>query len=101
MKLEPRGKYPGVKIHLDEKEVEALKVSGQLIGGEPIPNLTVDHPFYRFGQKLSRKIHALMAEHPDLLMPRTPEQIKAELQLEQQKAADKLAKMAEGAKWNE
>ena len=90
MKLEPRGKYPGIKIHLDEVEVKALT--------NPPPS---EIEAFAFTTRLSKKIHALMQEHPDLLLPRTPEQIAAELQLELEKSQAKLAKMAAGGKWNE
>lgn len=90
MKLEPRGKYPGIKIHLDEVEVKALT--------NPPPS---EMEAFAFTTRLGKKIRALMAEFPDLLAPRTEEQIKAELQLELEKSQLKLAKMAEGAKWNE
>jgi hypothetical protein len=86
VKIEKRGKYPGVKVHLDRDEVRVFL--GQMGG---YPDLVA---------KLRREIEKELKEHPDLLEERTPEQIKEELQLELRKAQEKLAKMEQGKQWN-
>ena len=93
MKIEPRGKYPGVKVHLDEKETaEILTVSRAKSQDDDIA-------MCRFVEKLGRKIRDLQAETPTLLEPRTEEEIRAELIEERDKSIAKLAAMDQGQDW--
>lgn len=92
MKVEPRGKYAGVKIHLDREESEALLAACDEFD---TPKMTII--LHTFG----RKIHQKMEEFPDLLEDKTEEQIAEALKLEQEKATLKLARIAEGKVWNE
>lgn len=89
MKIEPRGKYPGVKVHLDEKECEELLQAYE--GGY----IKVNVPHF-FGLKLAKQIKDLLAEEPDLLTPRTPEQVKAILAKEVEKAKMQLDQVNHG-----
>lgn len=90
MKIEPRGKYPGVKVHLDEKECEAVLTDAKK---------TDKKAFLEFGLKLASKIFKLQQEKPNLLDARTDEEIRAELEEERDKAIKKLAAMDEGKDW--
>lgn len=93
-KCESRGKYPGVKAHLDPEECEWLLAC-------------VDSPFdpedamQVFCRDLGKKIRKLMKSEPGLLQPRTHAQIEAELIEEGKKSAKKLAKAGAGLAWND
>lgn len=90
MKLEPRGKYPGVKIHLDEKETrDVLDIDDKASTGKA----------WDFIVKLARKIHKLQNDLPTLLEERTEEEIRAELEEERDKSIAKLAAMDKGKDW--
>ena len=101
MKIEKRGKYAGVKVHLTETECELLmeitacsdELSSTDWNGE---NIAV-----KFASKLGKKISTLLEECPDLLKPRTPEEIKLELENELESATLKLQAMENGGDWKE
>lgn len=93
MKIEPRGKYPGVKVHLDEKECE------ELIKDQALNSVEGERRLAKFGAKLVRKILTLQEESPTLLQPRTEDQIRAELIEERDKSIAKLAAMDQGQDW--
>jgi hypothetical protein len=104
MKIEPRGKYPGVKVHLDEEECqELLKGAADNPGGSKKGNGGfMDHEvriLAGFAVKLARKIRQLQIEMPELLDERTEEQIRKELEIERDKSAKKLAAMDKGKDW--
>lgn len=130
MKLEPRGKYPGVKVHLEAEECEELlkicasycdeflaefgHTSDGLPYGPKNPSQTVGdffgdsgpvHASYhsvKFTKKLVKAMQKLFKEEPDLLKPRSEDQIQAELKEEAAKATMKLAKAGAGAgEWND
>jgi hypothetical protein len=94
LKVETRGKYPGVKIHLDEKEAELLLSAQEGLEDYPLaPGGSLTKPYnivVSLSAKMGQKIKDLLAENPDLLKPRTPEQIKAILAKEAEKAALQL-----------
>lgn len=97
MKIEPRGKYPGIKIHLDEKEVE------EFIGLNPDGKATVVSSGVgeALRKRLRTKVKDLLHEVPWLLKERTSEQIIAELTIEKEKSEKKLAAIAAGKDWKE
>lgn len=94
MKIEPRGKYAGIKVHLDGEEVE--KFLRWVKGGD---TAVINYPI-QFAGKLAKQINSLLSEHPNLLKDRTEEEIKAALLKEQEEATKKLEKIKHGEKWN-
>lgn len=90
MKLEPRGKYAGVKVHLDGEEC------GEIIS---IPPGAKDE-MLSFYISLRKHILKLQKVRPDLLKDRTPAQVEAELKEEAAKATMKLAKAGVAGEWN-
>ena len=95
MHVEPRGKYPGAKVHLNEKECEILLTAKTLDSSDPL------------GRKLKKLLYSLIEaltklrdEEPALLDARTEDQIKAELITERDKAIAKLTAMEKGEAWN-
>lgn len=101
MKIEPRGKYAGVKVHLEEDEVKNLLSGLPQKGSDQVgPGTFVVGTAVKFSHKLATKIRKLANENPNLLSPRTDEEIKAELILERDKAIEKLSLMEKGQKWN-
>ena len=107
MDLERRSKYPGVKIHLEGHECQAyldwleqaklhLKGKGDIKLFETLEELVM----MTYTRQIARLIKKAAKKDPNLLMPRTAEQVKAQLEKEQTKAAEKLARMAGGETWN-
>jgi hypothetical protein len=96
MKLETRGKYPGVKVHLEPDECEIFTACAKSAdAGEFVPitahrKLTVE---------IGRKIIKLQEKEPTLLSERTPEQIAAILAKEVEAATLKLQRMKDGKDW--
>jgi hypothetical protein len=101
MKIEKRGKYPGVKVHLEPDECALLVgVKSVDMGHQPgVKNPSIVAAF-KFTAKLGEKIRKLQADEPDLLEERTLEQIREELELELRKAKEKLEKLNQGQIWN-
>ena len=94
MKIEPRGKYAGVKVHLDGDEAGAfLKWADGKWSTEPNPSLV------KFASKLGGKIQRLIEEIPNLLEDRTEEQIKDALEGDQEKIEKQLAALSGGKDW--
>lgn len=87
MKVEPRGKYGGVKVHLDSDECEMVMSSDSKI------DLT------NFAQKLGKKIKNLLEDEPDMLKDRTEEQVIAILAKESEKARLQLDEIERGKDW--
>lgn len=95
MKIEPRGKYAGVKVHLDGEESQMFLdvYKDHSKGG-------VDYTDgYDFAVKLGKKISKLVGEMPNLLEDRTEEQIKEALTGDAEKIEKQLKAMAKGADW--
>lgn len=92
MKIESRGKYPGVKVHLDPEECELLMNLAQDVALASAP--VKDH--IALASKMGKKILALREEEPTLLEERTPEQIKAILAKESEKARLQLEALNKG-----
>jgi hypothetical protein len=92
MKLETRGKYPGVKVHLDPDEVKLILEHAPVLKGD-IP------PTQEFLRKMAKEIKKLQEKEPTLLDERTPEQIAAILAKEVEAATLKLQRMKDGKDW--
>lgn len=88
MKVEPRGKFGGVKIHLDPEECETLMKSEDFW-----------HPKDEV-EKIIKGMRVLIVKlqkkEPGLLNERTPEQVKAILAKEVEKAKLQLAQVEAG-----
>lgn len=98
MKIEPRGKYAGVKVHLEGEECEELLDIYN--ARNCASDLDKDNLSLRFAIRLGKKINQLLEEEPKLLEDRTDEQIKAALLKEQEESTRKLEKLEKGQKWN-
>jgi hypothetical protein len=94
VKVESRGKYPGVKLHLEPEEVEIILAF-------------TDQPYYEVEaekavsllEKMRKHILKLQEETPGLLQERTPEQIAAILAKEVEKASLQLDRVKKGKDW--
>lgn len=100
MKIEKRGKYPGVKVHLEPDEAKVyiqfakdITTSGQKLKG--------DITYVSLSAKLGTKISKLIEEDPTLLEARTEEEIKHELEVELESAQLKLKALNKGKDWKE
>lgn len=82
MEIERRGKYAGVKVHLDKDEVEQL----------------VENPT-NISLKLQTKLKAALKSDPGLLKDRTPEEIHATLSKEAAESKLKLEAIGKGIDW--
>lgn len=95
MNIERRGKYPGVKVHLDEKETrEVLDVLFKVMVTAPTQRA------FKIVAKMAKLIDLELTKDPSLLDPRTPEEIRAELITERDKAIEKLSRLDAGIVWN-
>lgn len=92
IKCEPRGKFAGIKAHLDEIDCQGLLDAAD-------ESNTIQ--LIAFAKHVAKLIRKLLKEEPNLLLPRTPDQIEAELVEEQKKASKKLAKAGAGLVWND
>lgn len=103
MKIEPRGKFGGIKVHLDAAETtefldrykkhrEAI-LTGQVTQAPQTFN-------FDFSINLGKRIYKLIKEFPDLLDDKSEEKVKIELLLEKEKSEKKLALLASGQKWD-
>lgn len=93
MKIEARGKYAGVKVHLDGEEAKEF-----LQWVEHKVEKT-DTPVIKFAAKLGGKIAKLMKEVPNLLEDRTEEQIQEALTSDAEKIEKQLAAIKKGKDW--
>lgn len=98
MKIEARGKYPGVKVHLDGEEAQMFL---DFIGNQTAIKVTekANPTVAQFATKLGKKVQKLIGEFPNLLSERTPEQIKESLNGDLEKIHDQLAAMSSGKDW--
>ena len=92
MKLEPRGKYAGIKVHLDGPEVENVLSTGD-------NTVEAQEKALIFVKDLRKAIKGEMKKFPDLLTDKTPEQVAEMLVHEAEKAQAKLAALQEGKDW--
>lgn len=98
MKVESRGKYPGVKVHLDPEECQWLL---DLINKKV---KALDAPIHlqvttSLAIHMGQSIRDLIKEQPALLEERTPEQIAAILAKESEKAGIQLNRLKNGKDW--
>lgn len=102
MKIEKRGKYAGVKVHLEPEECEAfLKLHADLVksGKPPMSSIPYTPNYFTIAAKLGSKITKLIEHEPDLLKDRTPEEVKKELENEFESAKLKLDAIHKGKDW--
>lgn len=89
MKLERRGKYPGVKLHLDGEECEKL--------------LSHESPFHGGSGEILlmiyHQVQKAIEDDPTLLEERSEEEIKATLMKEFVESEKKLAHIKDGLDW--
>lgn len=110
MKIEKRGKYPGVKVHLDPAECEKLMEFAKdiqvafLTGNTSSNKLEVELPaldqtsFFSISYKIGKQMNKLISKDPDFLKERTPEQVKESLLKDKEKIEKQLAA---GAGWKQ
>lgn len=100
MKVESRGKYPGVKLHLDPEECEVLMaVETTWINPNAPGSLTKIAIPLNLAMKMGKSIKELLKEQPELLEERTQEQIAAILAKETEKAGIQLNCLKNGKDW--
>jgi hypothetical protein len=95
VKVEKRGKYGGVKIHLDANECYTILGTTAPDADEHVILIVAPAII----SKMSRKITELLEEEPDLLADRTEEEIIAILAKESEKAALQLKQAKSGSDW--
>ena len=96
MKIERRGKYPGVKLHLDGDECKALAHttdSGFLNRPE------FSHISGEMMREIRKAVAKAIKEDPTLLDERTEEEIKATLMKEYVESEKKLKHIKDGLDW--
>lgn len=100
MKLERRGKYPGVKIHLEPEE--CLRVCDQILwfNEQDPPDPGPAHYGSAGLRKLYKLIRKAIAEDSTIFDDRTDDEIREELEVERDKSVEKLKKMKNGEVWN-
>lgn len=98
MKIEKRGKYAGVKVHLDEEECLTYTQFFFAISAG-LAELHAEQPAIKLGVRLGKKITLLLKEEPNLLKPRTDEEIQHELLVELESATQKIAAIKAGGDW--
>ena len=103
MKIEKRGKYAGVKVHLEPDEVEVFLRLDADVAKSPTLKQAIEKEitYFSLSAKLGKKIKHLLIEEPDLLQPRTEEEIKAELENEFESAKLKLEAISQKKDWKE
>lgn len=98
MKIEPRGKYAGVKVHLDEAECQTLLSIYEARGDDS--DFDKDNNSFNFSVALGRMIYKLLQKEPGLFKERSHAQVYDALLLEYEEAMKKLDRMDRGEKWN-
>ena len=93
MKAEARGKYGGVKVHLDGDE------AGVFLAAYRTGGINHVNEAHKFQVKLGEKIDHLLKEIPNLLDDRTDEQIREAMERDLAKIHDQQAAMGEGKDW--
>ena len=97
MKIEPRGKYAGVKVHLGGSESQML-IDMWNGSWDENPHTTQADAF-SFAGRLGMKIYQLLKEHPNLLEDRSEEQIAEALQRDKDKIEQQQLAMKKGKDW--
>lgn len=98
MKIETRGKYPGVKLHLEPEEVQAVVVLSTLDHADDLYQIALPDTLSTL-RKMGLKIQKLLEETPGLLEERTPEQVAAIMVKEIEKQTLQLAALKAGSEW--
>lgn len=98
MKVESRGKYEGVKIHLDAEEAKILLQEVSMLKGAYGDEVNVKTPI-GLARKMGLKIREKLKENPKLLEKRTDEEIAAILVKEVEKASLQLERVKSGKDW--
>ncbi len=94
IKVESRGKYAGVKLHLEPDECEVLLKALNQDHHSPLVESVVP-----LSLKMGKKIKTLLAEDPDLLTDRSPERVAAILVKEVEKASAQLDALRNSSDW--
>ena len=98
MKIEKRGKYGGVKVHLDGEEAEEfLNYFTADKKGVVEGDLLIFPP--KFAVRLGKKIANLVSEFPTLFEDRTEEEIQEALSSDAEKIDAQLKALGEGKDW--
>ena len=98
MKIEARGKYAGVKVHLDGDEAQQFLDLVRLKGEGKQANKAEERAI-TFAHKLGKKIDKLIEEVPNLLEDRTEEQIQASMEKDLDKILEQKKAIAAGKDW--
>jgi len=100
-KVEPRGKYAGVKVHLDGEESKLFLAFVKQPEGQHKFHLDESDPVIKLVSKLGKKIKKLQFEVPTLLEDRTEEEIKKTLLRDQAKIKEQLDAIEAGQDWKQ
>ena len=97
MKIEKRGKYPGVKIHLEPDEVAVLtKLATDFKAiGKPLSDVL---DYFTLSVKMGKKILKQVTADPSMLIERTPAQVTEALLRDKAKIE---AQLAAGEGWKD
>lgn len=96
IKVERRGKYAGVKLHLEPKHCEVFrKWWEQVQAGQDFDTSKIEH----LSEKIGALINELFMEDLTLYQDRTEEQVKETLMKEYVESEKKLTHIKEGLDW--
>ena len=96
IKIEARGKYAGVKVHLDGEEAKEFL---EYVGASDKQLMKKSEKVLKFASKLGAKIEKLVEEIPNLFEDRTEEQIKESMNKDLEKILAQQHAMGEGKDW--
>jgi hypothetical protein len=100
MKAEPRGKYAGLKLHLDENECKQVLdwyKSGAKAGAASIHGVA---PFpTQFVMEIAENVSTMLMKSPDMLKARSQAQIVKALKRDYKKISEQLAQIDKGGDW--
>lgn len=99
MKIEKRGKYPGVKVHLDPDECEAFSSLASYAEKTEILKGTKPLSYLNVAIKIGHKLLKIAKEDPSFIEERTPEQVKESLMKDKKKIEEQLNAMGTGKDW--
>ena len=92
MEADSRGKYAGIKLHLDEKESQAfLDWHTKIKAGQKQSSDEHNSFPFQMAKQVAKAIKLLLREKPEALQPRTPEQIEAAMLRDKAKIEKQLA----------
>ena len=98
-KSDRRGKYPGIKAHLDEADCQELLEWYKHLKEGTKSSKELMPEGIQFAKRLAKTVKEVLAENPDLLEERTPEQVREALEKDQKKIQEQLATMKSGDDW--